>query len=133
MTNHKPAHLGVVDSLAVTTFLGKHVPSEDGEEARFIPNLATYTVPESVAKRFAKLWRNLPDGSKMKCYAPAFRLRFFAGQNVLVDASVCWHCNTIGILEENEVYYIGFDSTAPASQKLLHLLQEMFAEQPENE
>jgi hypothetical protein len=79
-------------------------------------------LPEPRARQFVKLWRNLPTGTRKKCCAPAFRLRFFSEQTVLLDVSVCWHCHTIGMVAEGESDYIGFDASASAPQKLLALL-----------
>jgi hypothetical protein len=78
------------------------------------------------AKRLATLWRQLPKGNQMRCHMPPYGLRFFAGDRVLCQGSVCWECNNIYGDVEGEPFVYEFDAEAKASQALLSELRRVF-------
>ena len=53
---------------------------------------------------------------------PPFALRFFAEGNVILEASLCWGCNNIWLLEGETFSVYEFDARAEASQELLDVL-----------
>lgn len=81
-------------------------------------------VEGEAAQTIAALWRQLPPGREERCHIPAFALRFLAGDEVVLEASLCWRCNNIWIIERGARKYASFDANAPVSKQLLQLLEE---------
>ena len=85
--------------------------------------LKTKTLVGDEAESFAKIWRQLNQGSSNACFAPAYLLRFYSGDQQLFETLVCFHCRNL-MLTDGEFW--GFDADNPAGSKLLKELQVLF-------
>jgi hypothetical protein len=47
------------------------------------------------AEEFARLWRKITRGGGMGCVSPAYRLRFFNKDALLLQTDVCFDCNNL--------------------------------------
>jgi hypothetical protein len=77
----------------------------------------------NAAKAIAALWRSLPSGSQARCHLPPLGLRFFLGEKLVAEASVCWECNNVygGTWEGS--FGFEFDGEAAPSRELLATLR----------
>ena len=73
-----------------------------------------------------KLWHSLPPGEAMRCYFPAYGLRFYHGQRRLAQVFLCWQCNYLAGEIENAPYGKSFDGEHETSRQLLSLCQTAF-------
>lgn len=71
------------------------------------------------AKVIAVLWRSVPAGSQARCHTPPFGLRFFLGEKLVAEASLCWMCNNVFGGTSEGSFWFEFDGEAPASLELL--------------
>lgn len=85
-------------------------------------------VKGETAQQIAHLWRQLPPSKEKRCHAPPFGLRFYVGNKLLVQGSVCWECDNIFVEENGKELRYGFNAQHPYSQQLFALLQ-LLAEQ----
>ncbi|HLO86169.1 MAG TPA: hypothetical protein VK203_14330 [Nostocaceae cyanobacterium] len=90
---------------------------------RIAKNAPFVRVKGETAQQIARLWRQLPPDEQMRCHIPPFGLRFYIGNKLLVQGSVCWQCNNIYVEENGEDLVYEFDAQHPHSQQLLALLQ----------
>jgi hypothetical protein len=127
MPKYKPALLPEVDGVEVLT-LGK-LTSSTGESTFSMKHWAVFAVAaavqadEHLTQHIAELWRKLPPGEQARCHVPPFALRFFAEGEVILEASLCWHCNNIWLREEKTENVFEFDARAEVSQELLAVLK----------
>jgi hypothetical protein len=89
----------------------------------------TKTLKGVKAKNFATLWRNQvyrPYASA--CHNPAYGIKFYSGDKLIVFVSVCWDCNTIGFEKPyiNNTQY--FDGRGKQGQQLLRIFTSTFPE-----
>lgn len=113
-----PSSLPDVDTVEVVSLRGLN-PNRVDEYMAVAKEARRVRVTGAEAQRLAELWRALPPGGQMRCHAPPFGLRFFAGDKLLCEASICWRCNTIfGKAGADEVFF-AFDGSLPASRELL--------------
>ncbi|MDP3238062.1 MAG: hypothetical protein Q8N26_35045 [Myxococcales bacterium] len=83
----------------------------------------TVRVSGSAAKTIAALWRSLPAGSQARCHDPPFGLRFFLGDKLVAEASLCWMCNNVVGGTWEGTFWFEFDGEAPGSLELLAALR----------
>ena len=76
------------------------------------------------AQQIAHLWRQLPPDQQMRCHIPPFGLRFYVGNKLLVQGSICWECNNIWVEENGEDLVYTFDGGHQYSRQLFGLLQK---------
>lgn len=82
----------------------------------------------SEANRIAALWRALPEAEQMRCHVPPFGLRFFAGGELVCEASICWECNNVfGQAGADEMFF-EFDGSSAASRELLKACESALGE-----
>jgi len=86
--------------------------------------LKTRTLSGNEAESFAKIWRQLNQGSSNACFAPAYLLKFYSGDQQLFETIVCFHCRNL-MLTDGEFW--GFDADNPAGSRLLKGLQTVLA------
>ena len=86
------------------------------------------------AERIAAHWRALaPEspppggrGGKKKCHVPGFAFRFYAGDELLAESTVCWMCENLGIHIGDKFAARGFDPKAQPAKDLLAAGQQLF-------
>jgi hypothetical protein len=89
----------------------------------------TKTLKGSKAKNTASLWRNQVFRRYMSaCHNPAYGIKFYSRGKLIVFASVCWDCNTIGFEKPyiNNTQY--FDGKGKKGQQLLRIFTSAFPE-----
>jgi|JI9StandDraft_2_1071091.scaffolds.fasta_scaffold57048_3 hypothetical protein len=77
------------------------------------------------AQEIAEMWRALPPGDTIRCHTPAVGIRFFDGNVIKCEASICWECeNLFGHAEGEPIAYC-FDPRSTAGRELFLALQEI--------
>jgi len=75
------------------------------------------------AERFAKIWRQVNRGGANACFAPAYLIKFYAGDEQLFETIVCFHCRNLMLTDGD---FWGFDADGPAGLNLLKELKSLF-------
>jgi hypothetical protein len=57
--------------------------------------LARRSLTGDFAAELGNYWRNLRPGNGMGCYSPAYIFRFYAKDQLIVEAEVCFHCQYV--------------------------------------
>jgi hypothetical protein len=136
---YNPALLPQVEKVVILN-LGDNlqdVPSKYVSLGKLSMRTRTFTIYATVeaegdeAAEIAEMWRQLPQAEQMRCHIPPYGLRFYGGGQVIIEASVCWLCNNIAVMEKGSgsTYYT-FDASAEVSQHLLEKLREIAARNP---
>jgi hypothetical protein len=115
--------------------LPKDVPAYNTATGWWTRVLGTTTLSGDDAETLAASWRALapklrPDGLSpmiMGCHSPGFVYRFYAGDKLLAESSVCWHCDNFTIIDGRIWAIRSFDTEAPAATRLLNRSTELFA------
>jgi hypothetical protein len=79
----------------------------------------------SAIQQIISLWQALPPGESARCHVPPFGVRFFSGETVMCQASICWRCNNIYGEAGGQQFYYFFDAKAPSSRSLLSLFEAL--------
>ena len=85
------------------------------------------TIKGVEAKNIAALWRTQTYRPGLSaCHNPIYGIKFYSGEKLIVFATVCWDCNTVGF----EKPYINdtqmFDGSNKQGQQLLKFFQDAF-------
>src|SRR5215470_10898507 len=80
------------------------------------------------AEDFAAQWRKLLRGPGAACFAPAYRIKFWAKDQILLDTDVCYHCRNITIPEDGRREIRGFNAEGASGKELLKRLKELLPE-----
>jgi hypothetical protein len=101
----------------------------DGVAGSFLkyPATARLRLSDEGAQKIVDAWTSLSrrrDISGM-CHHPPYGLRFFRGEKLVFETTVCWHCwnYTIPVLFLGRVEY-GFEAESAEALALLKLLQD---------
>ena len=121
--DYDPSQLPNIDAVEVVELKGI-LPNRVSEYMREAINAPTIRIDGEAAQHIAHLWRQLPPGEQMRCHMPHFGLRFYAGGNLLLQASLCWDCNNIFINQGELDLYFNFNGQHPLSRELLALLKK---------
>jgi hypothetical protein len=103
----------------------KVIPAEIGIKSV----VAKKTIKGKEAEVFAALWRSqtfLPYSTE--CHAPGFVVKLFSKGNLIVEASLCWECNTIDFFtpQLSGAFYQGFQGDNKKGQEMLDFLKKAF-------
>jgi len=88
------------------------------------------TLKGSEAARFMAIWRNLNSGVGAGCFSPAYLVKLYSGEVLLVGSTICFHCHnlTLPVGESSESSEIHpFDADGPTGRKLLKAIQDALA------
>lgn len=120
-----PSHLPDIDAVELIELRGiqHHEVKEYMRIAKEAPHVRC--VKGETAQQIAHLWRQLPLDEQMRCHNPPFGLRFYLGNKLLVQGSICWDCNNISVEENGEELVYTFDGGHKHSQKLFTLLAQI--------
>jgi hypothetical protein len=77
------------------------------------------------AQNIAKLLRTLQPGKQSRCHTPPFGFRFYHGDYVMAEASVCWKCDNIFGMIGGRTFFFEFDSSHANAQQLLTEAQRL--------
>jgi hypothetical protein len=77
----------------------------------------------------------LPDGRHQfrmgaNCHFPPFAYRFYAGEKLLYDTSVCWGCENLIVGPDGKRHYFYFNKETKDSKELLETSKKLFPEHP---
>jgi len=120
--DYEPSQLPEVDAVEMVELVGLR-PNRVSEYMRIAFDAPYVRVKGETAQQIAHLWRQLPPSEQMRCHNPPFGLRFYMGDKLLVQGSICWGCNNIYVEENGEKSVYKFDGQHTYSQQLLALLE----------
>jgi hypothetical protein len=104
------------------------------EDERPVFKILSYDFPIQLSKKvigheakiIAQLWRDLPaNDDHDRCHRPPFGLRFYDGETLLLEASLCWECSNIFMMIDGKKDAYIFNPEHETSQSLLKLLKEL--------
>jgi len=122
-----PSSLPRIDAVEVVSLRGLK-PKRVIEYMAAAKEARRVRVVGAEAQRIAEMWRALPGAEQMRCHVPPFGLRFFAGNELICEASICWRCNNIfGQAGADEVFF-EFDGSLAASRELLKACERALGE-----
>ena len=86
------------------------------------------TVSGDDAESIAQLWRSQTFGREFQalCHHPTFGIRFFSGNDLMLETSVCFGCSnfTVDYLATSQFH--GFDTDNTKARELYERLQQLF-------
>ena len=85
--------------------------------------LSSRTLLGDEAERFATMWRRLKRGPGAGCFVPAYNIRFFSNESLVLDTQVCFGCDNITLPDGVSNKQWGFDGRGPEGQALLAVLK----------
>lgn len=119
--DYDPSQLPDVDTVELVNLKGLNL--NQVREYMKAKDTPCVRIKGETAQQIAHLWRQLPPDEQMRCHVPPFGLRFYMGNKLLVQGSICWGCNNIFVEENGEDLVYEFDGLHPNSQRLLALLE----------
>lgn len=128
---YDPSSLPTIDSLdvLVLSFFPSNSEHDFLRKRDGFPILMSTRVTDSrVVDSVAQLWRDLPSHEQSRCHTPPFGIRFHMADTVILEASICWHCDNIWIVENDEFKGYEFAAHSHPSQTLLRLLRYLSGE-----
>jgi hypothetical protein len=90
------------------------------------------TLAGEAAKDFAAQWRRLLRGPGAGCFMPAYSIRFWAKDQILLETEVCYHCHNVRITENGRSEIRGFNAEGKSGKDLLERLKELLPESDTN-
>lgn len=90
--------------------------------------IETKTIEGEAAKGIAALWRKQDWNYKFSaaCHEPSHAIKFFSGDKIILDATICWDCYNINI-HQPITNSQGFDTNSKAAKQLLQIFVEAFS------
>jgi len=90
--------------------------------------LGQVTLTGAEAEAFAALWRaqRFDPGLQALCHSPAYGLRFYSGNEMFFETSLCFHCSNFYVTNLLGSGWWGFDTRTAEAGELLRRLQEIF-------
>jgi hypothetical protein len=88
---------------------------------------ASKTLTGTEAQSVATLWRSQTyDRSMAACHNPAYGIKFFSAEKLLVYATLCWDCNNFGFEIPKLDGTQSFDGRGRKGQQLLQVFRKAF-------
>ncbi len=105
-------------------------PGADRQFGMLVDVISSKTLISTEAKSFASMWRKLLRGSGAGCLAPAYRVRFYADNKMILESDLCFHCHnlTFKTNENGKGEIWGFNAAGKSGKELLAKLQELLPE-----
>jgi hypothetical protein len=106
---------------------------------KFAKVLDTKTLSEPDAESIAAIWRSqtfeVPGQHHFQalCHDPVYALRFYRGNSVIFETSICFHCSNFFVTYKGEPHWWGFDTSTPAAETLLNRLRKELPDSPPSE
>ncbi len=101
--------------------------------------LGTKTLKNEEAVRFAALFRAFQEyrhdeGTGWSiCHNPPYAFRFYSGEKLLEEVSICWKCHNILFSPGREGQFVYFKEEAKEAQQLLEASNKLFPEKVADE
>jgi len=86
------------------------------------------TLSGEAAEDFAAQWRKLLRGPGAGCFAPAYGIRFWAKDQILLETNVCYHCRNLLLPGNGSAEIYGFNAEGKSGKELLKRLKELLPE-----
>jgi hypothetical protein len=104
------------------------------EIEKFVEKIeATKTLIGNEAQAIATLWREQSyGGTGAICHSPAYAIKFYAKDHLILYASICYDCQNIGFIEPTFDRVLGFGGSGPKGQELLQIFKKAFPEAEAN-
>jgi hypothetical protein len=121
---YSPASLPPITAIDVVVLQGINANRVD----QYMHNAASaprVRLDGAAAQRIADSWRALPPGEQARCHVPPYGLRFYSGDRMICEASVCWECNNIFGEADGRKVHFEFDAEHRTSQELLAELRRL--------
>ena len=85
------------------------------------------TLTGADADQISQLWGAQTFGLEYEslCHQPAYGFRFYRGESLRFETSVCFRCSSFTVLLLGEEEQWGFDTTTPRAHELLARLQQI--------
>jgi hypothetical protein len=101
-------------------------------ETLFRPNirlhvLATKTVTERDSRNIIRLWRRLNQASSNACDSPAYWLKFYSLDGLVLETVLSFGCRNLVVSGGD---WFGFHADGPAGKALLRKLEALFPQSP---
>jgi hypothetical protein len=122
--DYQPNQLPAIDIVEIVDLKGLQ-PNCVSQYMQIAQDALHVSVEGETAQQIAQLWRKLPPDEPMRCHTPPFGLRFYGGNRLLVQGSVCWRCNNIFVEENGEDLGYSFDGQHEDAQQLYALLKQI--------
>ncbi len=110
----------------------RQLPDVTRVELRLIRNgkdqvrvLASKILLNDEAKQFTKVWRGLKRGVGAGCFVPAYQLKFYSNDQLLLETDVCFHCHNLTLPNGGLFEHWGFDADGKSGQALLKSLKAL--------
>jgi hypothetical protein len=79
------------------------------------------------AEQFLKLWRRLKRGSGAACFVPAYNVKFYSSESLVLDSEICFGCDNLTLPNGALHKQWGFDGRGPEGQALLSALKKLLS------
>lgn len=123
---HAWLNLDGIAAASIVVLGGLHPSGVDHYmEVAVMTGALSIDIPSNDLDRIVRLFCSLPEGEQARCHIPPFGYRFFAGKQLVLEASVCWECNNIYGRRDGKPLHFAFDAKASISRELLQLTQEL--------
>ncbi len=127
---HRKAHelFSGISPTSVTVFAIGDAEKELLGKTFTVDGIQVYPVVSSVTLRgdelsmFMDIWRRQApfDAASALCHSPPFGFRFFNGNRVIVETTVCWACSNFTVARYPfDADYCGFHASSPDAKALL--------------
>jgi hypothetical protein len=91
--------------------------------------VATQTLQGRQAKDVARVWRTQKYAAyPADCHYPAYGIKFFSKQRLILYASLCWQCDNIEFITPKLGRRQRFDGDSPKGKQLLEIFKKAFSE-----
>jgi hypothetical protein len=95
----------------------------------FYKILGQTTLHGNEAADIAEGWRCLPRNQRLSdlCHSPLYALQFQSKGHLLLETTICWHCNNYTLSPGGHPWLdgdFGFDANSPISQAFLATLEK---------
>lgn len=88
-------------------------------------DVPTFHCNDQTSQLVASLWRKLPPGESVRCHTPPIGLRFYDGDRMIVEASICWQCENIFGFANGEPFDYLFDPKSLEATELFDTLRSV--------
>jgi hypothetical protein len=97
----------------------------DGEMASIKSSKLIEGLP---ARRIASIWRSQSWDHKYRadCHVPAYAIKFYAGDKLILYTSICWKCSDVEFLGPGPLGAQGFNAKNRKGRALLRIFKEAF-------
>ena len=108
---------------AVTKIELQQITKHDGQ----VQILSSKILVDDEAEQFAKLWRRLKRGSGAGCFVPAYDVKFYSGESLVLDTEVCFGCDNLTLPNGASSTQWGFDRSGLEGRALLSALKTLLS------